>query len=274
MAMHRGHLDKMPVELAAPVNYWLALDEERVPLNALLGETLCLRHSGAIHCTECGRATAKSFAEGFCYPCFRKLAQCDLCILSPERCHFAAGTCREPEWAQDFCMTGHIVYLANSSGVKVGITRAGQVPTRWIDQGASQALPIARVATRQQAGFVEAALRQHVRDTTDWRAMLKGVPAPADLAAERDRLWGLCAADLGELTERFGIQAIQRIDSADTVAIAYPVREYPAKVSALNLAKTPEILGRLLGIKGQYLILDSGVLNVRKFTAYDVTLEI
>jgi hypothetical protein len=140
MVIHRGHLDKMPVELAAPVNYWLALDEERVPLNALLGETLRLRHSGAIHCTECGRATVKSFAEGFCYPCFRKLAQCDLCILSPERCHFAAGTCREPEWALDFCMTGHIVYLANSSGVKVGITRAGQIPVRWIDQGATQAL--------------------------------------------------------------------------------------------------------------------------------------
>lgn len=274
MAIHRGHLDKMPVELAAPVNYWLALDEERVPLNALLGETLRLRHSGAIHCTECGRATAKSFAEGFCYPCFRKLAQCDLCILSPERCHFAAGTCREPEWALDFCMTGHVVYLANSSAVKVGITRAGQIPTRWIDQGASQALPIARVATRQQAGFVEAALRQHVRDTTDWRAMLKGVPAPADLGAVRDRLWGLCAAELDELAARFGIQSIQRIDAADTVAIDYPVREYPAKVTAWNLAKTPEVSGRLLGIKGQYLILDSGVLNVRKFTGYEVSLEV
>jgi hypothetical protein len=104
--------------------------------------------------------------------------------------------------------------------------------------------------------------------------MLKGVPAPADLAAARDRLFALCAAELDELSTRFGIQAIQRIEAADTVAIAYPVREYPAKVSAWNLAKTPEVSGRLLGIKGQYLILDSGVLNVRKFTAYEVSLEI
>jgi hypothetical protein len=274
MPIYHGHLDKMLTELAAPVNYWLALDDTRVPLNALLGETLRIRHGGTIHCSHCGRVTKKSFSEGYCYPCFRKLAQCDLCILSPERCHFDAGTCREPDWAQSFCMTEHFVYLANSSGVKVGITRASQMPTRWIDQGAIQALPIARVQTRQQAGFVEAALRRHVRDTTDWRAMLKGNPEPADLAAARDRLFKLCADELSELTTRFGIQAIQSVEVAEPVAIDYPVREYPTRVTAWNLDKTPEVSGRLLGIKGQYLILDSGVFNVRKFSAYDIALEV
>lgn len=274
MPSYRGHLDKMPTALAAPVHYWLALDELRVPLNELLGEPLRIRHAGAIHCCHCGRATKKSFAEGYCYPCFRKLAECDLCVLSPERCHFAAGTCRDPEWAAGFCMTEHLVYLANSSGLKVGITRDGQVPTRWIDQGATQALPIARTRTRQQAGFIEAALRREVRDTTDWRAMLKGAAPPVDLATARDRLLERFAPEFAQLTERFGVQAIQPLAAAEAVAIDYPVWEYPLKVNAWNLDRTPEVSGRLLGIKGQYLILDSGVLNVRKFTAYEVEVEV
>ncbi len=273
MPSYRGHLDKMPTALADPVNYWLALDETRLPLNELLGESLRIRHAGAIHCCHCGRVTRKSFSEGYCYPCFRKLAECDLCVLSPERCHFAAGTCRDPQWAADFCMNEHLVYLANSSGVKVGITRAGQVPTRWIDQGASQALPILRTQTRQQAGLVEAALRRLVRDTTDWRAMLRGVAPEVDLGVERDRLLADCADALNELSERFGLQAIQPF-MADSLCIDYPVREYPTKVQAWNLDKTPEVHGRLLGIKGQYLILDTGVFNVRKFTAYEVVVDL
>lgn len=273
MPVWRGHLDKMPSTLAEPVRYWLALDDERIPLNDLLGERLRISCQGVIHCCHCGRATRKSFSEGYCYPCFRRLAECDLCVLSPDRCHFDAGTCRDPQWAAGFCMAEHLVYLANSSGVKVGITRAGQVPTRWIDQGASQGLPILRTRTRQQAGLVEAALRREVRDTTDWRAMLRGAAPPADLAAVRDRLFESCAAELAALSERFGIQAIQPIAAAGVVAIDYPVREYPLKVTAWNLDRTPEVSGRLLGIKGQYLIFDGGVLNVRKFTAYEVGVE-
>lgn len=270
MPSYRGHLDKMSSAPGNPVHYWLRLDELRLPLNERIGESLRIHYDGTIHCTHCGRATAKSFAGGYCYPCFRKLAECDLCVLSPDRCHFDAGTCRDPEWAAGFCMTDHLVYLANSSGVKVGITRADQVPTRWIDQGASQALPIARTHTRQQAGLVEAVLRREVRDTTDWRAMLKGPPPPVDLVAVRDRLFEGCAVELTALTGRFGIQAIQPITAAEMVAIDYPVREYPLKARAWNLDKTPEVAGRLLGIKGQYLILDTGVFNVRKFTAYEV----
>lgn len=141
----QGGLRKMSAQLDAPVSYAFRLDEQVLPVNPLLGQHLRIEFLGAIHCTHCGRKTKKSFAQGYCYPCFTKLAQCDSCIMSPERCHYAAGTCREPAWGEQFCMTDHIVYLANSSGVKVGITRASQVPTRWIDQGASQALPILRV---------------------------------------------------------------------------------------------------------------------------------
>lgn len=271
---HCGRLDKMSVELAGPVQYRLPLDEIRVPLNALIGQSLQMEFTGAIQCIYCGRTSNKSFNQGYCYPCFKKLARCDNCIMSPEKCHFHEGTCREPEWGEQYCMTDHIVYLANSSGVKVGITRLNQVPTRWIDQGATQALPIFRVATRQQSGLVEDILRQHVADRTNWRAMLKGNIEPVDLVTVREDLLDRCRVELEALQQQFGLQAIQLLPNAESVDINYPVLEYPAKVSSLNFDKTALIEGRLMGIKGQYLILDTGVLNIRKFTAYQVSLRL
>ncbi|MGS2723385.1 DUF2797 domain-containing protein [Porticoccus sp. GXU_MW_L64] len=270
---HSGHLKKMSVELADRVQYQLPLDEQRIDLNPLVGEFLRLEYAGDIHCHHCGRKTKKSFNQGYCYPCFSRLAQCDSCIISPEKCHYDQGTCREPEWGEQFCMTDHIVYLANSSGVKVGITRANQIPTRWIDQGAVQALPILRVATRQQSGLVEDALRQHVADKTNWRAMLKNDVVAVDLQAKRDELFELCKTELSALTDRFGINAIQPVDGAEAVNIDYPVIEYPTKVTSFNFDKTPLVEGTLMGIKGQYLMFDTGVINVRKFTAYNVTLN-
>src|SRR5690625_4809408 len=169
-----GRLQKMAAALNEPVSYGLRLDDQTLPLNDLMGRHIELNFTGAIFCHHCGRKTNKSFSQGYCYPCFKSLAQCDICIVSPEKCHYSAGTCREPEWGDTHCMIEHVVYLANSSGIKVGITRHSQVPTRWIDQGAVQSLPILRVQTRQQSGLVEAALRQHVSDRTNWRAMLKG----------------------------------------------------------------------------------------------------
>jgi hypothetical protein len=164
-----------------------------------------------------------------------------------------------------------VVYFANSSGLKVGITRGTQVPTRWIDQGAVQALPILGVQTRLQSGLVETMFKQHVADKTNWRAMLKGQVDVIDLYAARDRLLALCAADLETLQQRFGLQSIQLLSDAQAVAIDYPVLQHPDKVVSLDLDKTPQIEGRLLGIKGQYLLLDTGVLNMRKFGAYHVT---
>ncbi|SDG77773.1 Protein of unknown function [Pseudomonas benzenivorans] len=269
----RGALSKLVARLEAPVRYAFRLDQQELPVNPLIGKTLRLEYLGAIHCTHCGRRTKTSFSQGYCYPCMQKLAQCDICIMSPERCHYDAGTCREPGWGEQFCMTDHVVYLANSSGVKVGITRATQVPTRWLDQGASQALPILRVATRQQSGFVEDLLRSQVADKTNWRALLKGDAAPVDLAAIRDQLFDACAAGLGELQQRFGIQAIQLLGDQQPLEIRYPIEAYPAKISSFNLDKNPIAEGTLLGIKGQYLLFDTGVINIRKYTAYQLAVH-
>ena len=269
----RGALDKMSARLESPVQYAFRLGEAEVPVNPLIGKTLRLEYLGEIFCCHCGRKTKKSFSQGYCYPCFTKLAQCDSCIMSPEKCHYEDGSCREPEWGERFCMTDHVVYLANSSGVKVGITRASQVPTRWIDQGARQALPIMRVATRQQSGFVEDLLRSQVTDRTNWRALLKGEAEPLDLVAIREQLFDTCAEGIVALQQRFGLQALQPVLDLDPIEISYPVEAYPAKITSFDLEKTPVVEGTLQGIKGQYLIFDTGVINVRKFTAYQLAIS-
>ncbi|WP_136475232.1 DUF2797 domain-containing protein [Pseudomonas sp. DG56-2] len=270
----RGSISKMSARLDAPVvQYAFRLGEQEVPVNPLIGKTLRLEYLGAIHCNHCGRKTKTSFSQGYCYPCMTKLAQCDVCIMAPEKCHYDQGTCREPSWGEQFCMTDHVVYLANSSGIKVGITRATQLPTRWLDQGASQALPIVRVATRQQSGLVEDLFRSQVADRTNWRALLKGDAVAVDLLAIRDQLFDSCAEGLSTLQERFGLQAVQPLSDAEVVEIRYPVEAYPSKIVSFNLDKNPVAEGTLLGIKGQYLIFDTGVINIRKYTAYQLAVH-
>ncbi len=275
-SLHRISRDECDTSSSVvnPVSYQLPLDDQLLPLNDCLGQEIRLQYTGVVHCVHCGRRSNKSFNQGYCYPCFTKLAQCDICIVSPEKCHYDKGTCREPEWGEQHCMVDHIVYLANSSGIKVGITRESQLPTRWIDQGAVQALPIFRVKTRQQSGLVEDILRQHVADKTNWRTMLKGDIAPVDLPMMRDALYDQCDKPLGELEQHFGIQALQRLEGASPVDIKYPVLEYPTKVVSHNMDKNPLVEGRLMGIKGQYLLLDSGVINIRKYTAYHVEVSL
>jgi hypothetical protein len=265
-----GNLRKMRVEVGDPIRYTLPVGNESVAMNALLGGTIGIRFTGNIHCVACGRKTNKSFNQGHCFPCFRSLASCDGCIVRPERCHYHLGTCREPAWGEANCMRPHVVYLANSSGVKIGITRESQVPIRWIDQGAAQALPVARVASRRLSGLMEVAFKEHVADRTDWRRMLKGEPESVDLAATRDTLLEQCGEALSDVTDEHDSADPEFIADAESLAFHYPVLAYPAKVASINLDKTPEIEGTLMGIKGQYLILDTGVINIRKYGGYEV----
>ncbi len=271
--MAKGDLEKMAGTLGEAVSYALPVGGILLPLQPLLGKSLRILHSGVIHCTACGRKTGKSYSQGHCYPCSQRLASCDLCIMKPETCHYEQGTCREPGWGESHCMQPHYVYLANTSGLKVGITRHTQLPIRWIDQGATEALPIFKVATRYQSGLIEMACKAHVADRTDWRRMLKGAGEPLDLYTLRDELLQKCDDELKGLVARFGRHALQTLPDAEVTRLSYPVEVYPQKITALNLDKTPEIEGTLLGIKGQYLILDTGVLNIRKFTGYEVEVQ-
>lgn len=276
MAIFEGQLSKMQAILPADgrAQYQLSLGNSQVAMHELIGQPLQFSYAGAIHCQNCQRKTNKSYSGGFCFPCSQKLAQCDLCFMKPEICHFDKGTCREPDWGLSVCMQDHIVYLANSSGLKVGITRIGQVPTRWLDQGATQAVPIFRVKSRYQSGLVEVLFKQHVSDRTDWRKMLKGDAEPLDLPAQRDRLMQEFAADIAALQAQFEPGAITPLPAENMLSIQYPVAQYPDKIKALNFDKTPQIEGVLQGIKGQYLLLDSGVLNIRKFAGYQVALNL
>lgn len=271
MPQLHGNLRKMRTTLTSPVEYTLPVGDRELVLNAHLGQHLALEHSGAIHCIACGRKTSKSYNQGYCFPCLQSLAECDICIVKPEKCHFDAGTCRDESWAQDHCMQSHYVYLANSSGVKVGITRGSQIPTRWIDQGATEALPIARVMNRHMSGLVEIAMKEYVSDRTDWRRMLKGVPDDVRLGTVRDELYAQTRKAILAIRDAYGDEAVELLENEAVTRIDYPVLAYPPKVTSLNFDKTPLIEGTLQGIKGQYLILDVGVLNIRKFGGYEVT---
>ncbi len=267
-----GRLRKMPATAETPVDYTIAVGDARIPLNSLIGRTLRIRFDGVIRCIHCDRKTNKSFNQGYCYPCFRKLAACDSCIMSPEKCHYHLGTCREPEWGERHCMVEHVVYLANSSGLKVGITRASQVPTRWIDQGAVAAIPMLRVRSRYLAGLVEVACKSHVTDRTNWRAMLKGEVPELDLEQARDDMLAAIRDDLQALRDAHGQDAIRAVEEP-ALTLGYPVEVWPQKVKTHNLDKTPEVSGVLEGVKGQYLILDTGVINIRKYTGYEVRFQ-
>ncbi len=267
-----GGVEKMQSSLGAPVQYHLKLGENLVEMNPLIGRDISLTWLGRIACRNCGKSTKKSFGQGHCYKCFITLASCDQCIMSPERCHFNAGTCREPDWGEANCMQPHYVYLSNASGLKVGITRGNQIPTRWIDQGAVQAIPMYRVASRRLSGLVEVIFKKEVSDRTNWRAMLKGSAALLDMKAERDRLTSLLSAEVSALAKEEGEDNIVLLDD-EPVSIDFPVDLWPVKVSSHNLEKNPEVVGRLQGIKGQYLILDTGVINLRKYTGYEVALK-
>jgi hypothetical protein len=268
--LRTGRMQKMRAQLDDTLNYYLELSDQPLLMNELLGKKIYLENLAEINCSHCDRLTKKSFGQGYCFPCFKKLPQCDLCMMSPDKCHFHLGTCRDESWGESVCFNEHFVYLANSSGVKVGITRGTQIPTRWIDQGAVEALPIFRVATRRQSGLIEKLFSEHISDKTNWRKMLKGEVTDIDLVAMRDELVTKCKEDLDALINEHGLQSIQLLSDAQPFKIDYPVLEYPTKVSSHNLDKTSRIEGVLKGIKGQYLIMDTGVINLRKYTSYSI----
>jgi len=265
MIMFNGNLKKMGsrVNDDGQVSYWLKFGEEEVALNPLVGGQVSLKFQGEINCISCGRKVKKSYQQGYCFPCVRSLPETDLCQVRPELCHYKKGTCRDRAWGEKNCLIPHTVYLALSSGLKVGITRSYARLSRWIDQGAVKAVPIAGVRSRKEAGLVETELMKHFSDKTNWRAMLQGNVEDKDLKKERLKALSMLPADIDIVSDPV----------RTPLEFQYPVLEYPEKVKSLSLDKTPHIEGTLMGIKGQYLIFQHGVLNCRKFAGYKVCLS-
>jgi hypothetical protein len=278
MSSYLGNIRKMRVSTDTNnlAQYHLPIGEREISMNPLIGADLSVSYEGQINCIHCSKKTKKSFSQGYCYRCLTTLAQCDSCIIRPETCHYDAGTCREPKWGEDNCLSDHFVYLANTGAVKVGITRhvTDAISSRWIDQGATQAIPIMRVQNRLISGLVETAFKSHVADKTNWRTMLKGKPQNTDLIELKESLLAEVEDDLDMIIEDYGFQAINQLD-APAIEIQYPVQQYPEKVKSINLDKEGGFSGKLLGIKAQYWLMDGDrVINMRKYAGYHLNIHL
>lgn len=264
--MVEGNILKMENELAEVARYSLPIGEETVFMNDLVGKKIQFEFKGQINCIATDESIKKSYNQGYSYKAFSTLARCDLCIVKPELCHYDKGTCREPEWGEKNCMTSHYVYLSIASSPKIGITRECNIPHRWIDQGASFALPILKVKDRFSSGLIESEIAKNMSDKTNWRKMLKGEMEMADLYELRDQIF----EDYGDLIDDFEAEDIEE----EILEIKYPIESLPGKINSLSFDKTPFIEGRLTGIKGQYLIFEKGVLNLRKHQGYYLYLKV
>lgn len=259
-----GTLLKMHTQLQDIVQYQLPIGNELVNMNELIGHQIKLTYENAIYCVKCGRKTVKSFNQGFCYPCFRDAPEAADWIINPEKSQAHLGIeDRDLEYEKAVQLQPHVVYLSLTSGIKVGVTRHTQIPTRWIDQGASQAIKLAQTPNRYLAGMIEIGLKNHMADKTNWQQMLKNIQPNIDLLAEKENVKTLVDEAYHQYFDK----------ENNIIQLNYPVLNYPVKVTSIGFEKQPEYEGKLVGIKGQYLIFENGiVLNVRKYTGYVVTL--
>lgn len=275
-----GNIIKMQVtSVDDDLTYTLPIGDNRLLMNELIGKTITLTFSGVINCVHCETKTSKSFQGGYCWKCFKSLPQCDQCIIKPELCGFFKGECRDPEWGKDNCFKPHMIYVSQTSAGshKVGITRhvEDKVSSRWLDQGATTAIPVMIVENRLLSGLVEVAFKEHIGDRTNWRKMLQLVEADTDINATIAPVLENVKASVESLQVEYGVDAVQWVDNASPVFIEYPVVEggYPEKVKSINLDKTPSFCGKLTGLKGQYLMFtDNKVINLRKYAGYHITI--
>ena len=249
----------MNTSLNETVHYTLSINNRTHFVNDLIGKKIKIKWSGKVLC-QCGKIMDKFYRSGFCYNCFWISPLASQSIFKPELCtaHLNIEE-RDLEWEKKFQIAPHYVYLANSSGIKVGITRSTQGVIRWMDQGASQAIILAKVPNRRFSGDIEVAIKKYVSDKTNWRKMLSGEPVHIDLVKIKSELSSYVPADLQ-----------QYILADNTVTeIKYPVLEYPVKVKSLKLEKINCIEAVLKGIKGQYLLLENNqVFNVRSHEGF------
>lgn len=259
------NLMKMPAKLeGGSIQY--TISPEKIAVNNWLGKQISIQFEGRINCIDCGKLTKKSFGQGFCYTCFMSSANNAPCIIHPELCEAHLGKGRDPEWEMANHNQPHIVYLANSGGLKVGVTRNDQIPTRWIDQGADFAICFARTPYRKLAGDIEVFLKEHLSDKTNWRKMLANIPDESiDLVESKEEMANLLP---------FQVQEFYLEDNS-ILDLHYPIIKNPAKINSFGLEKKPRYAGVLAGIKGQYWIFESGdVINIRTHQGYFVDLEI
>jgi len=263
--MHfEGQILKMMTENGKPIQYFLNLSGDLLNMNQLFGRKIRLHHTG-YQCVNCG-SDEKIFRMGFCKKCFFESPYASDTIIRPElsTAHLGIEE-RNLEIEKEIQLQPHIVYLAYTGDVKVGVTRESQIPTRWIDQGATFALPIAHTENRYEAGMIEVALKQHIPDKTNFRKMLQDdYEDDLDLADFRNKVKEYFPQDF----EKF------YSDGEEIWSLDFPY-EKPEKINVFTLDKHPEFEGNLRGIKGQYLCFEGGfLLNIRGHEGYVVEMDI
>jgi len=262
---YEGVLTKMQTEFGNPIQYYLVFENSFLNLNQLLGKELEISFMGH-QCLNCNK-NKKIFRQGFCYDCFYSSASVGDWIMKPELSTAHLGIAdRDLDYETKVQLQPHVVYLALSSEIKVGVTRKTQVPTRWIDQGAEKAVAIVEVPNRYLAGITEVALKTFFADKTNWRKMLTNDIVDLDLLEEKLKIKERLPAE---------VQEYFNLDSEDIYEMKYPVLEYPKKINSLSLDKSSGYKGKLMGIKGQYLMFQDGtVFNIRSFEGYIVNINV
>ena len=261
---YQGVLKKMLTENAKEIQYYLDMKTDFINMNQLLNKEITINFV-SYECLNC-HLEKQIYRQGFCKSCFFDTPNAGDWIMRPElsKAHLGIED-RDLVYEKAVQLQPHIVYLANSSNVKVGVTRKTQVPTRWIDQGAHEAIEIVEVPNRYLAGITEVALKNHVADKTNWRKMLKNDIDDVSLLEWREKLKEFIPE---EAKEYF-------IENNSETNLNFPVKKYPEKPKSLNLQKTPSFKGKLVGIKGQYLIFeDEMVFNVRSNEGLVVSIDV
>ena len=260
---NNGVIKKLQSSLDGTVQYGLPMGSSILNLNNLINKKIKLSFSGDIFCVKCNNKIKKTFAQGYCFPCFRDAPETSECILRPELCRAHEGESRDMEWSKQHCLTKQYIYMSFTGNLKIGVTRNTQIPTRWIDQGATKAIILCATPNRYLAGVIEVYLKQFYSDRTHWIKMLSGKFEEPDF----DRCYIEAKKHLNKNFSKY-------ITDSQWVDIKYPIESIPEKIKSFSFDKEQTYEGILTGIKGQYLLFKENiVLNIRKHTGYKISLE-
>ena len=261
--MFHGVIKKMVTSWENPIKYYFLFPDSFIKMNDLIGKKITVNFD-SYSCLSCS-SNVKIYRQGFCQKCFFESPSAGDWIIRPElsKAHLNIED-RDIDFEKRVQLQPHIVYFAVSSDLKVGVTRKVQTHTRWIDQGAHQAIPIVEVPNRYLAGITEVELKKYYNDKTNWRKMLQNIGSNIDLELEREK----CKSLVPDEVEKY-------ISNQPVINICYPVERVPETVKSLNLKKNKKFTGKLLGIKGQYLIFDDNtVWNVRSHEGFVVDINV
>ena len=258
-----GIIKKLKSTLQDEVQYSLPMGDRCIDLNPLINKRIKMSFSGDIYCIKCNNKIKKTFAQGYCFPCFRDAPETSECILRPELCRAHEGESRDMEWSKKYCLTDQHIYMSFTGNLKIGVTRNTQIPTRWIDQGATKAIILCTTPNRYLAGIIEVYLKQFYSDRTHWIKMLSGKFEEPDFKQ--------CYLDAKKyLADKFSDYIID----SKWVDINYPIQSIPEKIKSFSFDKKPFYEDVLTGIKGQYLLFKNNkVINIRKHTGYFISIE-